>query len=105
MMAFQVSRRINEMGIRMALGAGRGDIVALVLREVVLTLIAGLIIGGACARAMSGLAGQMLFGVTPADPGVFALAAVALGVTALAAGWLPARRASRIHPMTALRHD
>jgi ABC-type antimicrobial peptide transport system permease subunit len=64
-----------------------------------------LIIGGACARAMSGLAGQMLFGVTPADPGVFALAAVALGVTALAAGWLPARRASRIHPMTALRHD
>jgi ABC-type antimicrobial peptide transport system permease subunit len=78
MMAFQVSRRINEMGVRMALGAGRGDIVALVLREVALMLIVGMVIGGACARAMSGLAGKMLFGVTPADPGVFALAAAAL---------------------------
>ena len=105
MMAFQVSRRINELGIRMALGAGRGDIVALVLREVALMLIVGVVIGGACARAMSGLAGQMLFGVTPADPGVFAVAAAALGASALAAGWLPARRASRIDPMTALRHE
>ena len=105
MMAFQVSRRINELGVRMALGAGRGDIVALVLREVALMLIAGVVIGGACARAMSGLAGKMLFGVTPTDPGVFALAAAALGATALAAGWLPARRASRIDPMTALRHE
>jgi predicted permease len=105
MMAFQVSRRINELGVRMALGAGRDDIVALVLREVAIMLIAGVVIGGACARAMSGLAGQMLFGVTPADPGVFALAAAALGATALAAGWLPARRASRIDPMTALRHE
>ena len=105
MMAFQVSRRINELGVRMALGVGRGDIVALVLREVALMLIAGAAIGGACARAMSGLAGEMLFGVTPADPGVFALAAAALGATALAVGWLPARRASRIDPMSALRHD
>jgi ABC-type antimicrobial peptide transport system permease subunit len=54
---------------------------------------------------MSGLAGHMLFGVTPADPGVFALAAAALGATALVAGWLPAHRASRIDPMTALRHE
>jgi ABC-type antimicrobial peptide transport system permease subunit len=105
MMAFQVSRRINELGVRMALGAGRGDIVALVLREVTLMLIAGVVIGGACARAMSGLAGQMLFGVTPTDTGVFALAAVALGASALAAGWLPAHRASHIDPMTALRHE
>jgi ABC-type antimicrobial peptide transport system permease subunit len=89
----------------MALGAGRGDIVALVLREVTLMLIAGVVIGGACARAMSGLAGRMLFGVTPTDTGVFALAAVALGASALAAGWLPARRASRTDPMTALRHE
>jgi predicted permease len=105
MMAFQVSRRVNELGIRMALGAQRSDIVALVLREVAAILIAGVVIGGACVRAMSGLAGQMLFGVTPADPGVFALAAAALGATALVAGWLPARRASHIDPMTALRHE
>ncbi len=105
MMAFQVSRRINEMGVRMALGAQRGDIVALVLREVAATLIAGVVIGGVCARAMSGLAGQMLFGVTPADPAVFLVAAASLGSTALGAAWLPARRASVIDPITALRHD
>jgi ABC-type antimicrobial peptide transport system permease subunit len=105
MMAFQVSRRVNELGVRMALGAQRSAIVALVLREVAAILIAGVVIGGACARAMSGLAGQMLFGVTPADPGVFALVAAALGATALVAGWLPARRASHIDPMTALRHE
>lgn len=105
LMAFQVSRRINELGVRMALGAGRGDIVALVLREVALMLIVGVIIGGACARAMSALAAQMLFGVTPADLGVFAVAAAVLGATALVAGWLPARRASRIDPISALRHD
>jgi len=72
---------------------------------VALLLIAGVTIGGACARAMSALAGQMLFGVTPADLGVFALAAAILGATALVAGWLPAHRASRIDPMSALRHD
>jgi predicted permease len=105
MMAFQVSRRINELGVRMALGAGRGDIVALVLREVGLMMIAGAVIGGACARAMSGLADKMLFGITPTDPRIFAVAAAALGATALVAGWLPARRASRIDPMTALRHE
>jgi len=105
LLAFQVSRRTNELGVRMALGARRGDIVELVLREVALLLIAGVTIGGACARAMSALAGQMLFGVTPADLGVFALAAAILGATALVAGWLPAHRASRIDPMSALRHD
>ena len=104
-MAFQVSRRINEIGLRMALGASRGGIVALVLREVALMLLVGSVIGAAVALTLTGLARKMLFGVTPTEPGVFALAAVILGVAALAAGWLPARRASRVDPMVALRHE
>ena len=78
---------------------------AFAMKGNVVDMAVGVIIGGACARAMSGPAGQMLFGVTPADPGVFALAAAVLGATAIAAGWLSARRASNIDPMTALRHE
>lgn len=104
-MAFQVSRRINELGLRMALGASRSGIVALVLREVVMMLVAGSVIGGTAAVALTGLAQKMLFGLTPMEPAVFALSAVVLGVAAVAAGWLPAHRASRVDPMIALRHE
>ena len=104
-MAFQVSRRINEMGVRMALGAGRGDIVVLVLREVAALLIAGSVIGSAGALTLTGLAGKLLFGVKPNEPAVFVLAALVLAAATLMAGWLPARRASRIDPLTALRHE
>jgi predicted permease len=104
-MAFQVSRRVNEIGLRMALGASRAGIAALVLREVAMMLVIGSMIGGAMALAVTGVARKMLFGITPTEPGVFALAAVILGGTALAAGWLPARRASRLDPMMALRHE
>jgi ABC-type antimicrobial peptide transport system permease subunit len=103
--AYQVSRRVNEIGLRMALGASGGGIAALVLREVAVLLLGGCVIGGAAALALSGLTRKMLFGVTPADPAVFVLAAVVLGLAALAAGWLPARRASRVDPMVALRHE
>ena len=104
-LAFQVSRRINEIGLRMALGASRGGIVALVLRDVAAMLLAGFVIGGLAALTLTGLARKILFGITPTEPGVFALAAVVLGVAAFAAGWLPAHRASRIDPMVALRHE
>lgn len=104
-MAFQVSRRVNEIGLRMALGASRGGILALVLREVAVMLAAGCLIGSAGALTLTGLTRKMLFGVTPTEPGVFALAAVVLGAAALAAGWLPARRASHVDPMVALRHE
>jgi predicted permease len=105
LMAFQVSRRINEVGVRMALGARRLDIQALVLRDVVIMLIFGSAIGSAAALALSVLAGKMLFGMTPAEPGVFAFSGLVLGAAALSAGWLPALRASRIDPMAALRHE
>ena len=104
-MAFQVSRRINEIGLRMALGASPGEIVVLVLREVAVMLAVGTAIGAAAARALTGLAGKMLFGVTPTQPGVFAVAAGVLAVAAVAAGWVPARRAARVDPLVALRHE
>ena len=104
-MAFQVSRRINELGVRMALGATRVNIVALVLREVAMLLIPGCAAGCIAAACLTRFAKSMLFGVTPTDPIAFALAACALAAATLAAGFLPALRASRIHPMTALRHE
>ena len=104
-MAFQVSRRINELGVRMALGASRGSIVTLVLCEVGVMLIVGCAIGGAAASSLSGLAGKMLFGLTPQQPAVFALPGALLAVAALAAAWLPARRASRVDPIVALRQE
>jgi predicted permease len=104
-MAFQVSRRINEIGLRMALGARPSGIVTLVLRDVAVMLVAGSAIGAVAARLLTGLAGKMLFGVAPTQPGVFFVAAGVLAVAALAAGWVPARRASRVDPLVALRHE
>ncbi len=104
-MAFQVARRTNEIGVRMALGAPRGDVVALILREVGAMAAAGFAIGAVAALTLTGLTRKLLFGVTPTEPGVFATAAVLLALTALAAAWLPARRAARIDPLTALRHE
>lgn len=104
-MAFQVSRRVNEIGVRMVLGASRGGILALVLRDVALMLAAGCLIGSAAALTLTGLARKMLFGITPTEPGVFALAAFILALATFAAGWLPARRASHLDPTVALRHE
>jgi predicted permease len=105
LMAFRVSLRTNEIGVRMALGATRGGIVALVLRELTRMLAVGSLAGVAVALTLTGLAEKMLFGIKPAQPAVYALPAAVLVVAALAAAWLPARRASRVEPMIALRHD
>jgi predicted permease len=104
-MAFRVSLRTNEIGLRMALGASRGSIVTLVLREVARMLMLGSLAGAAVALSLTGLAEKMLFGIKPMQPAVFAFPAALLTAAALAAGWLPARRASRVDPMVALRHD
>ena len=102
-LAFQVSRRVNEIGLRMALGATRGDVVALVVREAALLLVPGCLAGALAAAGLSRFAASFLFGVTPTDPAAFAIGALALALSTLAAGYLPARRAARIDPMAALR--
>jgi putative ABC transport system permease protein len=89
----------------MALGATRSGIVALVLREVAVMLAVGCLIGAIAALTLTGLAEKMLYGITTTQPDVFALSAAVLSAAALAAGWLPARRASRVDPMAALRHE
>ena len=105
LLAFQVARRTNELGIRLALGAGRSAVMALVLRDVVVVAACGVSIGAIAAMAVTGVARSVLFGVTPTDPRVFAAAALVLSGAALAAGWLPARAASRVDPLVALRHE
>ena len=105
LLAFQVSRRTNEFGVRMALGAPRRAMIGLVLRDVAGLLVAGVLIGAGVALTLSGLARSILFGVTPSEPAVYVTASFILGLTALFAGWLPARRASRVDPLIALRQD
>jgi predicted permease len=104
-LTFQVARRTNELGVRMALGASRRAMVGLVLREVVVMVVAGVTIGAVGALVLSGASRSILFGLTPTDPSVFAVAASVLAVAAVLAGWLPARRASRVDPLVALRHE
>jgi predicted permease len=103
--AYAVARRTGEIGIRMALGAGRGAVMWMVLREVCALLAVGLAISVPIARAASKFIESFLFDVRPNDPRTLLLAAVTLLTTALLAGYGPARRASRIDPTTALRHE
>jgi predicted permease len=104
-LAFQVARRTNELGVRMVLGANRSSVMGLVLRDVVAMLVPGIAIGAGLSLMVTGLARGMLFGLTPADPAAFVVAASVLTSAALIAGWLPARRASRVELTNALRHE
>jgi putative ABC transport system permease protein len=104
-MAFSVIQRTKEIGIRVALGARRRDVISLFVgRGMRLTAI-GVAIGIALSLAMSRLLQGMLFGLTPTDAVTFAGVAALLGVVALVASWLPARRAARVEPMQALRYE
>ena len=103
--AYSAARRTAEIGIRVAMGARYGNIVALVLRRTVVLVALGAAVGTACALAATKFIGSMLFNVTPRDPTTFAGAAALLILTALVAGFLPARRAARGDPMAALRSE
>jgi macrolide transport system ATP-binding/permease protein len=96
---------MGEIGIRMALGAPRGRVVWMVLREVILLAAVGLAISVPAALAASKLVESFLFGMKPNDPLALAGSAVILVIAAILAGYLPARHASRIDPMMALRHE
>jgi predicted lysophospholipase L1 biosynthesis ABC-type transport system permease subunit len=104
-LAFQVARRTNELGVRMALGASRAAMIGLVLRDLAAMVGAGVAIGTAGALAATGLLRNILFGLTATDPRVYLVAALAMASAALLAGWLPARRAARVDPVVALRHE
>lgn len=101
--AYSVNRRTQEIGIRMALGASAGNVRRSVLGETLGLAIAGVAVGLGAGFAVSGLVTSLLYGVAPRDPLTFLAAPLVLTVVALAAGYFPARRASRIHPMAALR--
>jgi putative ABC transport system permease protein len=103
--AYMVARRRNEIGVRVALGADRGRVIRLVLREAVVLLVAGLVIGGGLALWAGRAAGTLLFGLKPYDPVTLTVAAILLSATALLASYAPAHRAARVEPMQALREE
>jgi putative ABC transport system permease protein len=104
-MAFAVSQRSNEIGVRIALGANPGSVLRLIFRQALSRAGLGLTVGLAAAVAGSRLMTSMLFQVQPTDPLVYAAVAVLLILVALAASYVPARRASLIDPLTVLRQD
>ncbi len=104
-MAYTVARRTNEIGIRIALGAQTGQVLVMVLREASWLAVIGIAVGLGCALWMTRFLSSLLYGLKPDDPGTLISAALLLLGTALAAGWIPAWRASRVQPMEALRHE
>ena len=103
--AYDVSRRTREIGIRMALGATSGDVQRLVLREGMRTTVAGLAIGLLLAAGLGKLLSGLLYRVSPFDPAVLTIAAIVLSTAAMLASYVPARRATRVVPLQALRSE
>ena len=100
-----VSRRTNEIGVRMALGAGRRSVLWMILRDMLVLLGVGLAIGGPVAMGAARLVASQLYGFSPGAPGPFVAAAAALALVSVLTGLVPALRASRVDPMVALRYE
>jgi putative ABC transport system permease protein len=104
-MSYNVARRRNEIGIRMALGAEQSRVLQMVLREVATLVFIGVAIGLVATLATTRFVATFLYGLKPNDPTTLVSAVLALALVAIFAGYLPARRASRLDPMTALREE
>ena len=104
-MAYTVARRTREIGVRMALGALPASVIWLVMREVLMLVGSGIALGLIAAFGASRLVTSQLYGITPNDPITIAGAAAILAIVALLAGYIPARRATRVNPTLALRYE
>jgi predicted permease len=105
LMSYSVTRRTNEIGIRMALGAQRQSVLQMVMRESLILVAVGIAIGVIAALASGRFVASLLFGLTPTDTTTSAVAIALMLCVSAFAGYLPARRAARVDPMTALRHE
>jgi ABC-type antimicrobial peptide transport system permease subunit len=104
-MSYMVTRRRVEIGVRMALGADARSVVRMIVREAGVLLLAGLGIGGVLSVFAARIGNTLLYGLQPGDPATLALAMTALASVTLLASWIPAMRASRVDPTTALRAE
>jgi predicted permease len=104
-LSYAVTRRTAEMGIRMALGAARGDVLRMVVRQGMLPVLVGLVAGGAAALAIGRYLESLLWGVSPRDPVAFGVSGTLLLLVSAAACLIPARRATRVNPIDALRFE
>jgi len=105
LMSYAVTLRTREIGIRMAMGSQRASILQLILREAVILTLAGILVGVPCTLAATHLVAHMIFGLSTADPTTLTIASLILFIAGTIAGYLPAVRAMKLDPMTALRHD
>lgn len=103
--SYGVSHRLREMGVRVALGAVGSDISGLVLKQSLIVVAVGLVLGTIAGTGVTRLMENLLFGVSPTDPWTFALVGLTLATVATAAAAIPARRAARVDPITVLRAD
>ena len=104
-LSYMVSERHREIGIRMALGAGNGQVVGLVLRQGIMIAAVGIVVGVVGALALSRITQSLLYGVEPSDPAVFGAVVAVISLVAVAACLIPMRRATRVDPLTAIRAD
>lgn len=104
-LSYGVARRTNEIGIRMALGAGRSNVIGMILRETGIMIAIGAVTGVAAAAGVARLVASRLYGLSTMDPVTLAAATAILAVVAMVAGYIPAARAARVNPTTALRHE